>query len=76
MCVCVVFTDVREGYCYLRLTGGRCLSHDPRLPLTTTKTQCCCSNGVAWGPACEKCPRLGTGKLASGCIVKQQEHWC
>ena len=62
MCLCVVCTDVREGYCYLMLTGGRCLTHDPRLPVTTTKAQCCCSNGAAWGQACEKCPRLGTGK--------------
>lgn len=46
--------DIRHGNCYEKFERGRCLS--PR-PINQTKSECCCSQGAAWGyQICEVCP--------------------
>ena len=55
----LLYSDQRQGYCFTSLSNGRCLSHANQLR-RTTKSQCCCGMGAAWGPRCEKCPRSGT----------------
>ena len=61
ICECV-YIDVRRGYCYYALASdGRCLQHSDRVP-AITQPACCCTGGAAWGPKCDKCPPVGTGK--------------
>lgn len=35
--------------------NGRCTTHNRELK-HSTKAECCCSMGQAWGPRCERCP--------------------
>ncbi len=50
--------DVRDGLCY----DNRLCSTKPGETKPMNKMDCCCSLGVAWGPACEICPAYGTGE--------------
>ncbi|KAK3098432.1 hypothetical protein FSP39_019409 [Pinctada imbricata] len=57
--------DQREGYCYLELTAGRCVpSHLYRGPPCHNAA---CSGAAAWGPACMRCPRVGTAEFDRLC---------
>lgn len=52
--------DVRRGFCYPDVRGGRCLDPFARL---TSKSGCCCSltspgQVYHWGQDCTPCPRM------------------
>ncbi|XP_055956124.1 fibrillin-2 [Patella vulgata] len=49
--------DMRKGQCFRQFLNGRCSA--PR-PMNTTRAQCCCTKGEAWGGyTCEVCPSQG-----------------
>ncbi|ESO94529.1 hypothetical protein LOTGIDRAFT_232356 [Lottia gigantea] len=50
--------DGRSGYCYPTLLNNRC--ERTRTSQIATKSECCCGLAAAWGPRCERCPRMGT----------------
>ena len=52
-------TDTRKANCFNKFERGRC--KNPR-DMKTTRAQCCCSKGEAWGDGhCEVCPRQDEG---------------
>lgn len=58
--------DLRDGYCFLQLTAGRCLPQTSTV--TLSKTDCCCALAAAWGPACERCPSRNSREFKRLCI--------
>ncbi|XP_074651609.1 fibrillin-3-like [Tubulanus polymorphus] len=57
--------DKREGYCFHMFTGSRCIRTSTIS--RTTRIQCCCATGAAWGSHCEACPRKGTRRYGDMC---------
>ena len=53
--------DLRDGYCFLQLTAGRCQPQTSTV--TLSKTDCCCALAAAWGPACERCPSRNSSNI-------------
>jgi len=60
-------TDHRVGACYRQLLGGRCSPVTDGRP-QTTRAACCCTMGVAWGPACQPCPISGSDDYKQLCM--------
>lgn len=56
--------DRREEMCFNMYRRGQCM--DPRM-VPTTKQQCCCTMGSAWGIGCERCPQEGTAEFQKLC---------
>ncbi|CAB3384639.1 Hypothetical predicted protein [Cloeon dipterum] len=59
--------DHRIGACYRHLKNGRCV-HSDNLP-QVTRSACCCTMGVAWGPACQPCPLVGSDEYSQLCTA-------
>ncbi|XP_035710508.1 fibrillin-2 isoform X2 [Folsomia candida] len=62
--------DRRQGSCYRQLVGGRCVSRESSSLAHTTKADCCCTLGVAWGlgDRCDRCPQQGTPLYKELCL--------
>ncbi|XP_069078600.1 fibrillin-1 [Pleurodeles waltl] len=62
--------DIRPGYCFNALVGGRCTDQRQQL---LPKVQCCCDSGRCWSPgttsAPEMCPIRGTDEYRKLCTV-------
>lgn len=57
--------DRRLGGCYLdRSSTGKCLVP---VAISASRSACCCSVGVAWGPKCQDCPQRGTEEYSRIC---------
>lgn len=53
--------------CYRQLYNGRCRTpyNDQKL---STRADCCCSMGEAWGALCELCPSRYTPQYQELCL--------
>jgi len=56
--------DVRQGVCFARLEGNRCVQPTS---LQVTKSTCCCSMNAGWGDPCDLCPKEGTKEFNLYC---------
>lgn len=54
-----IFKDLREDICHDNVYCTNGYSNGLR---RTTRADCCCTRGVAWGQYCERCPAVGTSK--------------
>ncbi|KAJ8963502.1 hypothetical protein NQ314_005581 [Rhamnusium bicolor] len=59
--------DRRQGLCYRQLSNGRCRTPFNELK-KSTKADCCCSMGEAWGPQCELCPTRFSPQYQELCL--------
>ena len=56
--------DVRSGQCFMKWDEDEC--GEP-LPGRYRVDLCCCTVGVAWGVACEECPKADSPEYKSIC---------
>jgi len=61
-------TDRRQGSCYRQLVGGKCVTRESTALAQTTKADCCCTIGAAWGPRCERCPQPDSAAHKELCL--------
>lgn len=59
--------DRRQGFCFRQLVNGHCTTHNRELK-HSTKAECCCSMGQAWGPRCEHCPHKYSPEYQKLCL--------
>lgn len=52
--------DLSRGLCFSQVDNGICRGSS-KMMMTVTKTDCCCTAGIAWGSQCVLCPRQETG---------------
>jgi len=48
--------------------GGQCVTRESTSLSATTKADCCCTMGAAWGTRCERCPRIGSSEYKELCL--------
>lgn len=51
--------DTRQGPCFSEVLQAACQAPSSSGEVTT-RAECCCGGGRAWGPRCELCPLPGT----------------
>uniref|UniRef100_A0A8C3X9N4 Fibrillin 3 n=1 Tax=Catagonus wagneri TaxID=51154 RepID=A0A8C3X9N4_9CETA len=59
-------TDTRQGPCFSEVLQATCQAPSGSGEVTT-RTECCCGGGRAWGPRCELCPLPGTSAHRTLC---------
>ena len=52
--------DLSRGLCFSQVDNGICRG-STKMMMMVTKSDCCCTAGVAWGSQCVLCPRQETG---------------
>ena len=54
------FLDLSRGLCFSQVDNGICKG-STKMMMLVTKSDCCCSAGIAWGSQCTLCPKVNTG---------------
>ena len=52
--------DLSRGLCFSQVDNGICKGSG-KMMLLVTRSDCCCSAGVAWGSQCILCPQVNSG---------------
>ncbi len=60
MTVKFFFLDLSRGLCFSQVDNGICKG-STKMMMLVTKSDCCCSAGIAWGSQCTLCPKVNTG---------------
>lgn len=62
MIVILFFVDLTRGLCFAQVDNGLCKA-STKIMILVTKSDCCCTAGIAWGSQCTICPRKNTGQF-------------
>ncbi|XP_046861328.1 fibrillin-2-like isoform X2 [Xenia sp. Carnegie-2017] len=63
--------DLTRGLCFAQVDNGLCKA-STKIMILVTKSDCCCTAGIAWGSQCTICPRKNTVEHRRLCVPFQK----